>query len=342
MIHFTTIHFMALSAALLLSITCVYSTEATYPLHSEYHDQIRDPYIIYQFPNTTWIENIAVRSNGKILVDVLDRPEFYQVDPFTQPATATLIHRFEQYAGGLLGIAELEKDEFAVVLGNYSVVTGTPIPGSFAIWRVDFRGHKPCVSKISDIPEAAMLNGMASLNSQAVLIADSKLGVVFYLDTSTGKHRIAIDHKSFKPLQNKIVTIGINGVKVHNGYLYYTNSFSGTLMRVRAHPYTGEAIGAFETVGPQPWIADDIAVAKDGTTYIAGSIANFVTKVSPSGKSVVIAGDANSSVVAGATAVAFGRTTRDMGLLYVSDNGGMAAPVNGTFIEGGKITAVRI
>jgi hypothetical protein len=75
---------------------------------------------------------------------------------------------------------------------------------------------------------------------------------------------------------------------------------------------------------------------------VTGSIANTVTKVYPDGQSEVIAGNANSSVVAGVTAAALGRTELDRNVLYVSDNGGMAAPVNGTYIEGGKITAIIV
>jgi hypothetical protein len=275
-------------------------------------------------------------------VNVLDRPELHQVDPFSNSPSSTLIHQFDQYARGLLGIAELEVDRFAVVLGNYSVSTGTPTPGSFAIWAVDFRTTKPSISKIADMPEATMLNGMARLNSHTLLIADSKLGLVYQLDANSGKYGVAIDNESMKPVPNKPYTIGINGLKVRNGYLYYTNSFIGSLMRVPIHNDTGKALGDAEIVGPQPWIADDIEVAEDGTTYVTGSIADIVTTVCPDGQSEVIAGHRNSSVVAGATAAALGRTKQDQNVLYISDNGGMAAPVNGTFIEGGKITAVLV
>jgi hypothetical protein len=297
---------------------------------------------IFQFPNHTWIENIAIRRNGQILADILDRPELYQIDPLSNPTTSKLIHRFDQYAGGLLGISELEEDQFAIILGNYSIKDG-PTPGSFAIWEVDFRNLKPAIKKIADISPAHMLNGMASLNSDVLLMADSKLGVIFRLDIKTREYSIVIDDDSMKPKPNKLkLTIGVNGLKVKNGYLYYTNTFLGSLMRVPVHNITGKALGPVEIVGPTEWIADDIVVTDDETTYVAGSVSNVVTKVSRYSRSELIAGNENSSIVAGATAVVLGRTDSDRNVLYVSDNGGMAAPVNGTFVEGGKIVAISL
>ncbi len=48
----------------------------------------------------------------------------------------------------------------------------------------------------------------------------------------------------------------------------------------------------------------------------------------------IIAGNTNSNLLAGDTAAAFGRTALDQSILYVVTNGGIAAPVNGTYIEG--------
>ena len=63
---------------------------------------------VWQFPNDTWIENLAVRPNGHLLVTMLNTPELYQVDPL-DPGEPALIHKFPR-ALGLLGIAEVEHD----------------------------------------------------------------------------------------------------------------------------------------------------------------------------------------------------------------------------------------
>jgi hypothetical protein len=83
---------------------------------------------IWQFPLGTWVENLAVRTNGQLLVTLLSQPELYHVDPF-QKTAPTLIHSFPN-ASGLLGIAEIEDDVFAVVAGNWSTTTLATTPRS--------------------------------------------------------------------------------------------------------------------------------------------------------------------------------------------------------------------
>lgn len=86
-------------------------------------------YDVWQFPNGTWAENIAVRSNGQLLVTILSSPELYEVDPFGLE-TPQLLQRFPN-ATGLLGIVELKEDVFAVVAGNYSTATLTSTNGLY-------------------------------------------------------------------------------------------------------------------------------------------------------------------------------------------------------------------
>src|SRR5712664_3696486 len=47
-----------------------------------------------EFPNVTWIENIAVRSNGQLLVKPFTSPELYQIDPFQQSPTPKIVAHF--------------------------------------------------------------------------------------------------------------------------------------------------------------------------------------------------------------------------------------------------------
>lgn len=72
-----------------------------------------------KLPNGSWAENLAVRSNGQLLVTVLTTPELYQIDPLGSHQTQ-LIQKFP-VAGGLLGITEVESDVFAIVAGNISL-----------------------------------------------------------------------------------------------------------------------------------------------------------------------------------------------------------------------------
>ena len=136
---------------------------------------------LYEFPKGAWVENIAVRSNGQLLITRTDVPELYLVDPLHP--SASLVHQFTS-ATGLLGIAEVAHDIFAVIAGKIDLATASAVPGSFVIWKVDMRSAKAAVSKIAEVPEALFLNGMTLFNAKTstVLIADSKKGVIWRLD----------------------------------------------------------------------------------------------------------------------------------------------------------------
>lgn len=164
------------------------------PLHGNIDSPVRQ---VWQFPNETWIENLVVMRNGSILATEMTRPNLWLVDPFA-PA-ATLVHEFPGYLG-LLGITVIAPDIYAVVSGNFSLVEGKSIPGTYSVWKADFTSETAVISKIGDIPEASFLNGMDYLGPEenAVLISDSTLGSVFRLDLSTGNSCVAIDDPLMK------------------------------------------------------------------------------------------------------------------------------------------------
>lgn len=79
---------------------------------------------LYQFPNATFhdIENIAVRSNGQLLLNMITEPSIYYLDPRKGNSTAQLLYTFPN-ATSLVGIAEYAPDQFAIAVGNYTVKT---------------------------------------------------------------------------------------------------------------------------------------------------------------------------------------------------------------------------
>src|SRR5688500_850335 len=88
---------------------------------------------ITQFPNGTWVENLAQMGNGSILVTIIGKPEVHIVHPKT--GTQDLVFAFPA-ANSVLGITELNCDIFAVAVGSLKP-TNEPIEGSFAIWTID-------------------------------------------------------------------------------------------------------------------------------------------------------------------------------------------------------------
>lgn len=95
----------------------------------------------YEFPYDTYTENLAVRPNGQILETPLNLPQLWLVEPGL-PGEAFIAYDFPKVLG-LTGIVEYQPDVFAVLTGNFSISTGDPGTGTWAIWSVDFGGVLP-------------------------------------------------------------------------------------------------------------------------------------------------------------------------------------------------------
>ena len=328
-----------LSSLLLLTLLlpCVCSASAPFRRDAS---NVRD---IYQFPKPTWIENLAQRPNGEILLTFITSPDLYQVDPFTPGASPELVHNFAPYHN-TLGVAEIESDIFAVVTGNFSFESFVNIPGSYAVWKVNFRRLPPAVTKITDIPEGGLLNGITLLNAhrKTILIADSEGGVIFRLNTKTGKYRVVLEHPMLKGIPGTSLTIGVNGVRVRDHTLFFTNGDKNLFAKVPINS-RGFATGPFATIMYNTvGTFDDFAMRHHTTAFITQGPGNQIAKVKVQGTETEVAGGLNSTDLAGPTSARFGRTSRDRRVLYVITNGGLQVPVNGTVALGGKLTAMDL
>lgn len=275
---------------------------------------------IHKFPDGSWAENLAVRGNGNLLVTLLDRPELYEVDP-RDPQEARLVHRFGGYRG-LFGITETRPDVFAVAAGNFTQ-SGSMTPGSFALWTVSFGvADKIAVAKAVDISEALFLNGATTLTpgSSSVLVADSALGVIFNADIRSGTYAVALEDASLKPPPNASLPLGVNGLQMYNGHLYYTSTLQSLFGRVEIVQITGEALSRFEILSSSI-VADDFAMDGQGNAYFVPGSQNALVQLSPEG-AVQVLSDQNAALLGGVTALAFGRTRRDDRVLYATTSGG--------------------
>ncbi|KAJ5185920.1 hypothetical protein N7491_006210 [Penicillium cf. griseofulvum] len=285
---------------------------------------------IHRFPNGTWVENIAVRPNGNLLVAVLSTAELWEIDPSipSGPSSARLVHHFDG-AEDADGITELSPDIYAVIASN-------------SAWTIDLRGHGPAKpSLIAKLP-AGYLNGIAALDEgNAVAITDSQLGIVWYLNIRTGSYNVIHQHETMTANNDMGLLLGVNGLKIVNGYMYYSNSPKRIFCRVRIDTHTGRALGSYEVISNDTR-ADDFAIGPHGVGYLAGLVDNVVIRVFPNGHHEVIAGSEGSTDLMTATSTAFGRTQRDSNVLYITTGGETKLPVRGTSTRGGKVMALSV
>lgn len=313
---------------------------------------------IYEFPNNTYVENLAVRLNGQILVSILTSPQVWLIDP-ELPGRAVLVHEFPSVLG-LSAIVEYEPDVFAVAGGNISLSTGEAFIDSWSIWSLDLGGlnitsnesvsaQPPAISKIADVPPARFLDGMALLSSPdkpLLIVGDVRAGTVYSVDIASGRYAVLINNTFTAPAPDYAFGLSAtNGIQIHNDMMYFANIGQKTLNRVRLDASDGRPVGEFETIAHtltrlDQW--DDFALDDRGNAWMAAGGANTIQKINTrTGNVTIVAGDVNSTALAEPTSAKFGRRECDLTVLYVATAGGLATPVNGDVTIGGQLVAVR-
>ncbi|KAK8087291.1 hypothetical protein PG994_002265 [Apiospora phragmitis] len=182
---------------------------------------------LFQFgKNGTWIENVAARSNGDLLFTVLQpAPQLYTLAGVgsTDPQ-ATLLYEFPNMTG-LLGITEAFPDTFVVAGGKFTG-TASPVLGTFSLW-------KPSFAKLLDLPDHVYPNGLTSVPGKpgVILVADS-IGSLLRVDVTSNQTDTVAAVPEMAPVPGWPFLIGINGIKIYDGYVYWTNSFAATMYRM--------------------------------------------------------------------------------------------------------------
>lgn len=297
-----------------------------------------------EFPNVTWIENIAIRPNGQLLVTLFTSPDLYQIDPFQQRPTPVLVAQFPD-ALGILGIAEIEEDVFAITKANFSSSTGLVAPKSASVWKADFQNHGPAVvSKIADLPDAVVLNGVTTVKkgSRFILLADSVAGVVWRVNLETSEYDSVLNDTAVQPAKPFADGgWGVNGVHTQDGLLYFTNSDLG-FFRIAIHD-DGTPAGKVEKLASFTG-GDDFTFDKRGDAYVARGRVDAIDKITPAGEVARLEYENVDArvLLEGNTAVKFGRTEKDWSTLYVTTNGGYTGLVNGTKVQGGRVLAIDL
>ncbi|KAG5913076.1 hypothetical protein E4U42_001506 [Claviceps africana] len=297
--------------------------------------------LIHQFPPGVWVENLAVRPNGNLLLTTLvPNASIYEVVNPAGPAPSTQLRFTIPSVNSLFGIAELSPDRFAVLAGNHTPTAG--LPGQWAVHTATWGGVKPPTkaSRAAVLPDAVLLNGAAPLpgNPDVVLAADSTVGVVFRVNVRTGRVDLVLDLPEMKPVGGTTYSIGINGLRVRDASLYFTNSATHALYRVGINTDGSIAQGArVETVKVlDASFADDfdLGPALGSTAWVATNMDSSVVAVAPGGQARVAAGGVDSPVIPSDTSCRFGRTVADANVLYVTTAGKGG--------EGAKVVAINV
>ncbi|KAK3676388.1 hypothetical protein LTR78_003664 [Recurvomyces mirabilis] len=287
-------------------------------------------------------ENLAVRSNGQILTTTsYPNASIYQVDPLGVLPT-TLIYAAPNIISAN-GIVELEHDIFYVAVGSTKLLPTLQLnASSYAIIEVDVRNVSvfpngsltcpPTVKQIASLPHAAQQNGIALPRplSDNLLLADSLRSLTWKVDICNGTIGVALNDTTTKgSAPTGAAATGVNGLKVHDGMMYYTSTGANKLYKVPVDELG--IVSQVPTLVTTNLACDDLVIDHEGTAYVAGPL-DVLLKVSPSSEQTIIVGtiNPNQSALVGPTAARFGRLASDRWSLYITTNGGLQETIPGT------------
>jgi hypothetical protein len=285
----------------LLLPTLVASLASALPSYQQL--SARDDAATPVFAADGWIEVIAARSNGELLLPYTHKPELWSLNPQTNKTTK--IATFPN-AWGLTGITEVSHDFWAVSAGNFSTTNFTLQRGSWSVWTVDLRGKEPKTTFVKQIPGSGFFIGSTPLGHNNIMIADAGQGILFKMNVLTGDYSVISNDTSMSPNGG---LAGIHGVHWVKGHAYYTNTFGGGFWKIKVD-HSGKAIGAPTQIAPftRP---EDFAFTPDGSAY-AGMMTGGIWKISPDGNVTKFVD------VEPPTSVVFGRGKNDKSVLYIS------------------------
>jgi hypothetical protein len=289
------------------------------------------------FPEGYFLENLAVRADGSVLVTTVQHKELWCVrgpEPCVD-VPPVLVSTFENYT---MGVVEAEPDVFIVGLSEQK---GSARESHLA--RVDLNGWTPGEPVKPEIiltfdERAQWLNGACMLGPGVLLEADCYAGLIWRVDLADSAHsataRVWLSHHTmaFDPdnvVQKPPPQPGVNGVRYGRGtgYLYYTSTAQQVFMRVPVDQAT------LEPAGPPDFVAaidmhDDFCLDEEaGFAYISRHRPNTIDRVplTPThGMEVVhIVDNPTDRILVGPTSLAWRNHNSDYGrVFYVLSDGG--------------------
>jgi len=301
---------------------------------------------IHEFSNPLYLNDILVRTNGDLLMTTIwPNGTVYSVKDAASehPEFSTVVTG--KGINSITSIYEVEPDLFQC-LGGTNTIPGMGVESSFSIWELDLRGTaKPALRQLVHLQDIGLAAAIVPIPGHAnkVLVVDSKLGTVSRIDTSTGETEMVMKDPTMKPPVWAPIPVGVAHALLHKGYLYYSLIFDALVYRIK---FTEDG---HLFPGAQPEIQAQIrSISADGLTmglagddmWVSTDADNRLLHVSPEGNLTVVLGAPDEKAALGCTGLAFGKKPGEEHMLYMTTNGGINNPLEGSYTEGGKLLVV--
>ncbi|KAH7145428.1 hypothetical protein B0J13DRAFT_553503 [Dactylonectria estremocensis] len=301
---------------------------------------------IATFQPNTFLENIAARSDGSLLVTSVNPAAVYYV-PNPGPVSGTVVpQQLAAFNQSVIGIVEVNHDIF------YISTTDQMQGGGNLLWKLDMRSFgrlshplRVDLTQVATFPSRSrVINGSARLSKNVILCADSWAGLIWKVDIprNGGEPSMSVwkEHAMFSPSSDpeKADVPGVNGLKYNEKthILYFTTTSQLFFGRIRVDPDTLNPVGEPELVTDRWMQADDFILdVGANVAYVAIHRQNLIEMVDlTTGVNITVAGNPFNMDMIGPTSGAWDRGCKqgDSVAYFVTD-GGIKNPADGIVRE---------
>jgi len=170
-------------------------------------------------------ENIILEPNGDADVTFAYA---HQVARVTPQGKITILATLPAATSGTTAVSGIVRTSDGTLYVNYIDIGGT----ESGIWRINRNGS---AERVAALPDAGFLNGLAlDPGTGALFAVDSYDGMVWKVWPRTGKAEVWASGHDLQPTAPG--GFGVNGLKVHDGSVWVSNSSQGTLLRIPMLP----------------------------------------------------------------------------------------------------------
>ena len=266
--------------------------------------------LVTEWPQGSFVENLAAKRDGHLLVTVHSTNEIYEVDPNVSRANRTLLVTLP---AGPTGIVELDFNHFYVNVGTIGQLN------SWSIYRVSLRNgstSNATFKHLMNIDSALFLNGLCVLSyeHETLLSVDSMLGQIFKINVHTKQVEVWYANDLLKKRSHDLLMPGINGIQrcAVDGCLYLTNTDRAMILRIAIDPFDYRPTGTLEII-VKNIVCDDFTIDRTGAIYATTHVHNSLMRLTlvKDGEYLREELATLADGLAGATSCVFGRTYHD-------------------------------
>jgi sugar lactone lactonase YvrE len=224
-------------------------------------------------------ENIAIASDGTIYVSLSFASQIRRISPDGQQATLTL-----PTMGGITTGLALDRHHG----GDLDVGVRSTDPALAGIWRIR-RSRFSDPTRIAALPADSFANGLTFDDNGNLYVADSNLGRIWRLARGASHATVWTHGRLLKPTgasYRNFPLPGANGIKVHAGVVYVTNTAAGTVLGI---PIRRDGDAGKITVHFRGIQGDDFAFAANGDMYVAENPLSKLVRITPAGRIYTVA-----------------------------------------------------